>query len=364
MDEALEGEFVEYAAQPSTSRGYAKRGFSSGRSRGRGRTQPYQRDRSRQNYDSEQNDPQEPPTRRNFSSFRASPRARFTKRDRPNLAVAHIKSKDPTSSGIAMYPRTKSFIVDVGNTGITRLASTFYNALVLRDSKIGHVTSALQLEYILSISYTHRIVQTAIMHGYAGLWPAVSQLKQAAANIQLPGMLAKYIECIGVYQMATGVMVAPFAGDYHELYPPGPISRQVSPESILNRADRPIPQNNWRIDIEWINDWNAATTRMYRTGVGLASVSTEYEGRAEMIVSYKLTDDNISTILGVSPQKLTEAEGKLGACYSFRDYNHQATWLPGPENQVLYSTFNTTEFNPEVYLTDLFVANLAAITQK
>lgn len=291
-----------------------------------------------------------PNKRRRFNSSFSSK----TKSD-----VTFEKSSEPKTSGIQMYAAQRTFQIYVGNSGIDMLSKVTFAAMQAKDYKMTSNISQLQLKYVLSLAYCNRITQTSIHYGYALDIPAVSDLKRATEFIQLPGLLVKYIETIGVYKKATGGTVAPYSGGPEQLFPHGN-SHQISPRSILTEAGRDVPNNPWCIDYAWIQEWNQHTTRPSRTGMSFSNVNSgSYEGRAEMLVSYRSIEDQMDpyapkTYVGVAPQTLSEAEGMLGACYGFRNYELQQSWLPG-NKPILFAEFLTTEFQPEQYLSDAIV---------
>lgn len=290
-------------------------------------------------------------------SFKQNKRVRYNS-TYPNTTT-YSKSEEPKSTGIQMYAAQRTFTIYVGNKGIDLLSKVMFNAIQSRDHRMAQNMSRLQLKYVLTIAYANRVVQTSIHGGYALDIPAVSDLKRAAGSIQLPGLLVKYIEAIGIFKKMSGGTVAPFSGGPQQLFPPGNY-QQISPNSILEEADRPIPNNPWCIDWQWIQEWNQATTRPSRLGMSFSNVeSSAFEGRAEMLVSYRSSTDDMepettSTLQGVAPQIMSEAEGMLGACYGFRDYADQRTWLPGNKS-LLFAEHLTTEFQPEQYLSDIIV---------
>jgi hypothetical protein len=307
-----------------------------------------------------------PSKRRNptSASSRGGKRPRFTKSSTFSSSrkepVAYTKSEEPKVTGIQMYAAQRTFTIFVGNKGIDMLSTVMFNAILARDHRMAQNMSRLQLKYVLAMAYANRVTQTSIHGGYALDIPAASDLKRAAGQIQLPGLLVKYIEAIGIYKKATGATVAPYSGGPQQLFPPDN-PQQISPQAILAEAGRPIPNNPWCIDYDWIQEWNQATTRPSRIGMSFASVEhVTFEGRAEMLVSFRKIGDEMEpdspalTYQGVAPQQISEAEGMLGACYGFRDYGNQGVWLPGNKS-ILFAEFLTTEFQPEQYLSDLIV---------
>lgn len=263
-----------------------------------------------------------------------------------------------------MYAARKPFIIYVGNHGVKTLSRSIFGMMQARDSKITEKVSELQLRYVLTLAYTNRVVQTALHYGYKLDIPEASQLKRAAESIQLPGILAKYVESIGVFKLATGAEVAPFAGSYFEMFPENH-AYQISPVMILTEAERTIPNDHWHIDYRWIEEWNINTTRPSRGGMGFTSVNyASYDGRLEMLVSYRSSidpDDPLASesLVAVAPQQLSEAEGMLGGVYKFRDYDAKHSWLPGVR-ELLFAQFYSTEFQAESFLATLVIASLTS----
>lgn len=205
--------------------------------------------------------------------------------------------------------------------------------------------------YVTCVAYIDRIVQCGYTFGYS-LPPDRSTLRASAKGIRLPDVLAKYIESIGSVRLTSGCVVAPYCGTYAQLFPEGH-AYQVPPTEFLQRAGRDIPDNHWRLDTEWIINYNANATRASKSGVVFRPVRDELEGRNEMIVSYEHFDDRI---VPYAPEALLESEAQLGACYAFRQANDTINWLGG-NKYLLSDTFEARAINPDVHFSDACIAS-------
>lgn len=258
-----------------------------------------------------------------------------------------------------LYQGSECSLFFTSNQGCRILANLCYQAIRGRDYRLANAITELQLAYVLSVAYCNRIVQTAINHGYAFPLEA-SRLKQVATGIQLPSVLAQYIESIGLVPLASTASVVPFAANYREMFPPGSLL-MLDPAQILEEAGRLIPPGEWALDIEWIVNYNDATTRASRTGMRFRSVdNNDYVGRIEMAISYR---DSGDMILPVSPQTSSEAEAQLGASYRFRNYADIDQWF-GMNKELLFEAFTAIPFDPRIQFSDICVAAFkgAAIT--
>lgn len=200
------------------------------------------------------------------------------------------------------------------------------------------------------IAYYNRIVQCAITHGYS--YPlGASRLKQVATGIQLPTVLAQYIESIGSLELSTGATIVPFVDEYpvlaeHEL--------MLGPRAILEGSERVVPPGEWALDVDWIVGYNDATTRASRSGMKFRNVdNTDLRGRNEMTVSYVPTSD--SMLLPKAPQIMSEAEAQLGATYQFRNYQEIDHWI-GENKALLYDAFTAIPLDARVVFSDICVA--------
>lgn len=221
-----------------------------------------------------------------------------------------------------------------------------------KDFRLAANITELQLTYALCIAFCNRIAQCSIYHGYS--YPEnASRLKQVASGIQLPAVLASYIESIGSVTMSNGVTVVPYVTTPDLLFPSTNL-QMIGPGAILGLAGREIPPTPWQLDDNWIIAYNDATTRAARSGMNFRPVdNSTYTGRLEMLVSYRATDDGL--LLPEAPQSMTEAEAQLGAVYRFRDRNNTFHWL-GDNHELLFNSHTAIPLDPHVLFSDICVA--------
>lgn len=255
--------------------------------------------------------------------------------------------------------RLSYFPVYTSNLGCTSLTQLVFQVIRLKDYRLATNITQLQLEYVTTISFCNRVVQTAKTYGYA--FPnGASRLKEVASGIKLPAILASYIETIGSVGLSSGATIVPFAADYHQLFPDGS-DMMLDPATVLLQAGRPIPDGDWALDVDWILAYNAATTRSTRSGGQFRLVDNSgFVGDSKMTVSWT-GSHGIPEITPLSSEKLTRSEMSLGACYRFRDYRRIRAWF-GQNKQLLFDTFTTVPLTPSVLVTDICVASFSGET--
>lgn len=278
-------------------------------------------------------------------------RSRFNKQSGKRKGGTSYSKVEPILS-LSIVPRRKVFPVFTSNNGCRNLAHLCYRAIQGRDFRLAQAITELQLAYVLDIAYCNRVVQTAIHHGYA--FPlAASRLKQVATGIQLPSVLAQYIEAIGELQLASAATIVPFAADYRQMFPLG-TELMLDPMVLLEEAHRNIPPGDWALDVDWIVNYNDATTRASRSGMRFRTVdNNDFKGRAELSTSFTLTNDGL--LLPTAPQVMSEAEAQLGATYRFRNYEQLPEWF-GESKELLFNAFTAIPFDPQIVFSDICVA--------
>lgn len=248
-----------------------------------------------------------------------------------------------------IVPRRKVFPVFTSNKGCENLSRQVYQTIRAKDFRLAQNLDVDQLAYVTTIAFYNRVVQCALKHGYA--FPdSSSRLKQVATGIQLPAVLAKYIESIGSFETLSGCTVVPHCVPYNQFRD---CRLMINPEEILEAAHRPVPPGDWALDVEWIVSYNDATTRAARSGMNFRAVdNSTLIGTPEMLVSYvNITD----MLLPKAPQVMSEAEAQLGAAYQFRDYHQRVNW-PGENHELLFDAFTAIPFDPRVLISDVCVA--------
>jgi len=284
--------------------------------------------------------------------FRPSKRPRFNQTKASGLRHGGTSySKTPVVSSLQAVTRLPTFPIFVGNQGCRHLPEIVFDVLRAKDHRIADNFTLSQLQYVTTLAFANRVVSISIEHGYA--MPAnASRLSQVAKGIRLPDILAKYIEAIGSVVLPTGVTVVPFSGDYEALFPQEN-QEVISPSQFLIEAERPVPQQDWALDIDYIIAYNNATTRASKTGLKFRTVDLATStGRTEMVVSYRNTNDN--EVIPLSPTSISEQEIKLGACYAFRDYDNRNQWL-GQNSELCFNSYEGRSFNRTLTVSELCV---------
>lgn len=243
-----------------------------------------------------------------------------------------------------MYQRRRFYQILCSSAGVHDLCDILFNSIQFRDFRMAANVTLQQLEYCVVISSWARIASVAIESGYVtSNVPELSQLLKSVVGIQLPAVLAKYIESMGVFKLANGCEVAPWFAERETMQ--NHFYNQLNPDDLLRAAQRPIPPNYWSIDRDWISTWNQATTRPSRLGMHFRPLTwSEIAGTPEMIVSPTISEDG-EYLRPTAPQQLTDVEGSLGAVYRWRDYDALRHW---PEQTALICT--RLFFGTELYL--------------
>lgn len=228
-----------------------------------------------------------------------------------------------------------------------------YRVIRDKDYRIAQNITELMLTYVTILAYCNRVVQTAISTVTAVPQQA-SRLKQVTNGILLPDVLCRYIESIGKVEMASGVVLVPWAAEYENMFPEG-CRIMIDPAEILAEMGRPIPEGPWAIDVDVVIAYNAATSRGARSGIGFREVdNSTLSGREEMFVSYQEEQDQMLTPF--APQRMSSATIQLGACYQFRNYAEIRQWF-GRNKQLLFNAFTTIPFEPGIVITNACVAS-------
>lgn len=225
-----------------------------------------------------------------------------------------------------MYQRRKYYEILCSNQGADLLCEVVFNSIQFRDFRMAAGVSLLQLQYCVVIAQWARLASVALDHGYVSAdIPQLSQLLKAVQGLQLPAPLAKYIETIGTLHLVAGVDVAPWFSTREDMQ--NPQLHQINPDDLLIAADRPIPDNYWSIDRDWISRWNQATTRPSRLGMHFRPILwSETQGSVEMVVTPTISNDDPGVIRPTAPQQLTDAEAQLGGVYYLRDFGTMRHW--------------------------------------
>jgi len=273
------------------------------------------------------------------------------------------QSKQTTSS-LLIQPSRSLFPIFCSNIGTARLASIIFRLLTSRDAKLQQSITLLQCEYVTTMAFLNRLVILGTDLGYTLGIDGASRLKECAKGIWLPQLLAKYIESLGSYTLASGVTVVPWVSDYETMFPNGNSPVMRGPASILEDAGRVVPLSPWAIDTEWIINWNMSMTRASRQGLKFQQISTTVtEGRAEMVCSYcEQGDQGAIFTVPYAPQTISTAEAQLGAAYQFRNIAETEDW-PGGVSELVYPACSGVRFEADMFLTNLALQTILNKTE-
>lgn len=265
---------------------------------------------------------------------------------RPNAPVEHSKKPLP-STGLQLFQVPSWFPIFTSNMGIRLLCETFFASIEGRDQRMTTMVTLLQFEYVTTLAFIYKVICVNRDNGNPGPFAEVSDLRNAVTGLNLPAPILKYLEAIGIVEMSNGVKIGPyFRNDMMDspLY--------LSPLSILQEADRAIPPGHWSIDHDWIRGWNQHTTRLSRRSLGFGVLDYKvHEGSPLLCVLKRQLHDPVAEfglIQALSPIQMADDEAKLGACYSWRDYDQLADW-PGSYHHCLYPALRGSEFNAVDY---------------
>lgn len=272
-------------------------------------------------------------------------------RDKPSH-VSHEK-KQAKPEGLLMYQVPTWYSIFCSNQGIRLLCSIYFENLQGRDQRMAQMITLLQFEYVVCLSFYYRLAVINRDAGNAGPYTELSDLRDAVKGIELPALLLRYLECIGLVKLPNEVTVGPY---YSNDLQDNPL--MISPQELLEEAGRIVPPGHWHIDRDWITEWNAHTTRASRKSFGFGKVDyTVHTGRPELTVSYQETE--LSIYQPRAPIRLSDEEAKLGACYSWRDYEQEPLW-PGGEPRAVWGAFRGSQFNPALYYETLVVSSITS----
>lgn len=284
-------------------------------------------------------------------------RARFTKPTPGKRHGGAFFAKEKPTTSLSIVPRKSYFPIFVSNFGCRDLASDCYRIIQAKDFRLANNITSPQLQYVTAISLLNRMVQCSIHYGYAFPLQA-SRLKQVASGIQLPSVLATYVEAIGSFVLTSGATVVPYVNDFTPLIIQA-LDVQFDPTGLLEPGVV-AEHEAWPIHVDTIVTYNEATTRASRSGMNFRIVNNnDFTGRAEMLVSYQHIGADM--LLPKAPQQMSEAEAQLGVCYRFRDYTQREAWL-GEHKELMFDAFTAIPVDPKVIFSDVCVAAFKGAT--
>nr|XP_014293181.1 uncharacterized protein LOC106691803 isoform X2 [Halyomorpha halys] len=213
------------------------------------------------------------------------------------------------------YPRKSFYPIYCSNYGIEEFCRIVFNyiAPMHNSSKV----TVDHLRYLTSLAYFWRCTRVS---GHYCEYD--SNFKYFIPYIELPEVLCNYIECLGTFETAMGIVVRPWVpNSVAEWYD------QVgmwSPEVFLNRLGRQ-GSGPWFLNYEVRSEWFNCTPQFSQT-VALRKVNYDNcEGTVSMMASYHIRPPSYE---GTSLIAMTDMESCLGAAYQWRNIDDSAKW-PG-----------------------------------
>lgn len=237
------------------------------------------------------------------------------------------------------------------NNDVRMWSLNYFKVLTAADNYIGQHITSLQLEYVLTIAILNRMVQCGVRQGYS--FPLGSEvLRIASQSILVPDLIGKYLECVGLVEH-NNIKFVPWVSNYHDMMA---TRHYRDPKKILEEAERPIPNNIWKVDRSWITEYNLAISRVTRLRLGLRMLTEGTLGRNELLVGYRATDDYY---IPIAPVNLSHSEFQLGSTYKFRCYDQQREW-PGLDNYSIPPLFTSEIVDPDLTVATLLSESLAS----
>ncbi|KAF6207346.1 hypothetical protein GE061_018587 [Apolygus lucorum] len=114
------------------------------------------------------------------------------------------------------------------------------------------------LEYVTTLCFIYRLYAVTSASGTCTDIPDFDRLRTAVSSILLPGILADYVESLGVIRFSSGANVVPWCDSIDRLFgAPG----FRSTFATLNDAGRPTVHNLWGIDPLYQMEWTTLAVR-------------------------------------------------------------------------------------------------------
>uniref|UniRef100_A0A6P7GNW6 Uncharacterized protein LOC114344693 isoform X2 n=1 Tax=Diabrotica virgifera virgifera TaxID=50390 RepID=A0A6P7GNW6_DIAVI len=260
--------------------------------------------------------------------------------------------KKPNPAVRMMYPRRSHFLVFCSNVGVDMLCEVVYTSMQSRGFLTAGNVSLPQLKYVVCVALWARIASVAAAKGYITHdVPDVTVLLNSVVGLQLPAVLARYIETLGTFTLANGCTIAPWFASREEMQN----QHQIDYDNYFHEAIpiRPVPGNYWSIDGDWIVSWNQSTTH---PACHFRPIKwSETEGTAEMIVTPIACEEQY--LRPTAPQQLTVFEGQLGSVYRWRDFAYEQ-YFPADTAIVCTHLMYGTEFNAREFWSEHLVGSV------
>jgi hypothetical protein len=264
----------------------------------------------------------------------------------------HSKVERPSS--LQMQPNHTYFPIFTSNIGCRTLSTVVHRSMTTKDHRLGHIMTVEELQYATCIAWILRVATCANTLGY-NIIDSYSVLKRYATGIQLPTILADYVEVTGSFELSSGATIVPHMAEYPALFQNNPL--MFDPAEPLIGAHGTEMIGGWPINRQWILRYNDATLRASRSGMHFRGVNnTTLVGRAELCVGYSPVVGDAHLIQPHAPIRILETQATLGAAYRFRDWTQRNGW-PGLYQELVTNTFSSRPIDPTFEIQALCVAS-------
>lgn len=280
--------------------------------------------------------------------------------------------------------------IHTSTAGIDTFSKLIYEIYSARDQRLEKAFTPGLLSYISTLALTYRIYNTAITLGYNLRKPSFySDLNEIAPALSLPEPIAKYVESVGSFLIASGICLVPHAPSAAELaahvdflYMEDLIEEETGSASSVSEERREVPphrspdrsaRGNRRrarvsrptqppparekvfIDIDLVGTYMKQAAAGLKFGTLFRKVDyTKTEGNASFISAF--TELGRHRLNGYSPMAIEQTLCQLGACYRFRHMDERTQWLGS--NDDYRCVQETGSFIEISFITDKVVGHM------
>lgn len=254
--------------------------------------------------------------------------------------------KEPQKAANTVNPIRNNTPVFTSNKGCTLLGRILFRVIQSKNAKAVHYISEDLFLYVIHLCFVNRVVQTSVITG-TGFPQGVQRLAMVCSSIELPDIICKFIESVGIVEMMNGTRVVPHIREDYTMYIEAPEFKDVM-VPYASYSPHPFGEDSWCISSQSVLDYVEGIARAKPSSMVFRTVAGNNvcEGRKEMLVSYQ--PGLGSLITPETPEKMSESEARLGAIYHFRSLKQGKRWNVRDSRRILHPTFLTTELEWEV----------------
>lgn len=252
-----------------------------------------------------------------------------------------------------MTTRLESYRIYTSNNGLSLVVEEVYKAVCSRAQHMFTRLMSLPLfVYVVNLAWLARLVEVNIQ-ACRNIPHDTFTLCNTMRGVCLPDTICRYIETLGIIDLACGIRVIPYVDSYRQLIPMAS-PWYLDPLEQLEELHIPDPQCEWSIIPSVVARYTEASAQFFRCGVELRTISREVTGLPELVIGYSSAE---SLVIPISPERHTISCAQLGAAYRLRDYGQRDEW-PFGENEVLPNLFNSEAISPELVLAQTVISRM------